>query len=92
MGGTILTDLAAEILIPAAAAVGIAYALVQWILVARVRLSPENEAPWPQRGSGDGVVGGDKNGYDDFLIEEEEGINNRDVVIKCAEIQSAISE
>ncbi|KAE9453516.1 hypothetical protein C3L33_14562, partial [Rhododendron williamsianum] len=28
----------------------------------------------------------------DFLIEEEEGINDHDVVVKCAEIQSAISE
>ncbi|KAJ1379854.1 hypothetical protein SESBI_46517 [Sesbania bispinosa] len=33
-----------------------------------------------------------KNGYGDYLIEEEEGINDHNVVFKSADIQSAISE
>ncbi|CAI0542682.1 unnamed protein product [Linum tenue] len=33
-----------------------------------------------------------KNGYNDYLIEEEEGLNDHNVVLKCAEIQNAISE
>ncbi|CAL9173835.1 unnamed protein product [Musa hybrid cultivar] len=32
------------------------------------------------------------NGVSDYLIEEEEGLNDHNVVVKCAEIQSAISE
>nr|CAD1825802.1 unnamed protein product [Ananas comosus var. bracteatus] len=78
-----LTELATEILIPAAAAVGIGFAAVQWLLVSRVRLSPERA----------GAAGGGKNGRDDYLpIEEEEGLNDHNLVLKCAEIQSAISE
>ena len=83
MGATILPDLLTEILIPATAVVGIAFALVQWLLVSKVKLSPERES------SG---AGNNKNGYSDYLIEEEEGLNNHNVVVKCAEIQSAISE
>ncbi|KAE8790459.1 hypothetical protein D1007_35230 [Hordeum vulgare] len=33
-----------------------------------------------------------KNGYGDYLIEEEEGLNDHNFVVKCAEIQTAISE
>ncbi|CAL5373399.1 unnamed protein product [Camellia sinensis] len=33
-----------------------------------------------------------KSGYTDYLIEEEEGVNEHNVVAKCAEIQNAISE
>ncbi|CDY61273.1 BnaA06g38620D [Brassica napus] len=33
-----------------------------------------------------------KNGNEDYLIEEEEGVNDESVVAKCAEIQTAISE
>lgn len=81
MGAAILSDLLTEILIPVAAAVGIAFALVQWVMVSRVKLSPERQAP-----------AGKKNGYGDYLIEEEEGLNDHNVVLKCAEIQRAISE
>ena len=36
--------------------------------------------------------GAGKNGYGDYLIEEEEGLNDHNVVVKCAKIQTAISE
>ncbi|URE13982.1 Inorganic H+ pyrophosphatase [Musa troglodytarum] len=75
----ILSGLLTEILIPAAAVVGIAFALVQWLLVSKVKLSPEDSAS-------------SKDGVSDYLIEEEEGLNDHNVVVKCAEIQSAISE
>lgn len=77
----ILSDLATEILIPVASVVGIVFALVQWVVVSRVKLSPEKQS-----------AGGNKNGYSDLLIEEEEGLNEHNVVVKCAEIQTAISE
>ena len=78
----ILSDLATEIVIPTCAVIGIIFSLVQWVIVSQVKLSPEkNSAPK-----------NNKNGYNDFLIEEEEGINDHNVVAKCAEIQSAISE
>ncbi|RRT82413.1 hypothetical protein BHE74_00021008 [Ensete ventricosum] len=79
MGAAILSGLLTEILIPVAAVVGIAFALVQWLLVSKVRLSPEKPS-------------GSRDGVSDYLIEEEEGLNDHNVVAKCAEIQSAISE
>ncbi|KAF2288322.1 hypothetical protein GH714_006008 [Hevea brasiliensis] len=55
--------------------VGIGFALLQWFLVSKVRVSVESG-----------------NGYSDRLIgEEEEGVDNLDVSLKCAEIQNAIS-
>ncbi|KAJ6762586.1 K(+)-INSENSITIVE PYROPHOSPHATE-ENERGIZED PROTON PUMP [Salix purpurea] len=64
-----------QVLIPAAALVGIAFALLQWYLVSKVKVSGDS--------SGD---------YSDKLIEEEEeGTDNLEVSIKCAEIQNAIS-
>jgi len=80
MGAAILSELGTEILVPACAVVGIAFALVQWVLVSQVKLSP---------GKG---TDGDKNGYTEALIEEEEGINEHSIIHKCAEIQNAISE
>ncbi|AQK84104.1 Pyrophosphate-energized vacuolar membrane proton pump 1 [Zea mays] len=77
----ILSALATEVFIPVAAVIGIAFAVVQWVLVSRVKLSPAAAAS-----------GGSKNGYGDYLIEEEEGLNDHNVVVKCAEIQTAISE
>lgn len=77
----VLSELAAEVLVPVAAAVGIAFAVVQWVLVSRVRLSPDRPS-----------AGGGKNGVTEGLIEDEEGLNEHNVVAKCAEIQSAISE
>ncbi|KAH1033429.1 hypothetical protein J1N35_045603 [Gossypium stocksii] len=84
MGASILSDFGAEILIPVCAVIGIAFSLVQWVLVSKVKLSPGRESV--NNGSGA------KNGYSDYLIEEEEGLNDHSVVLKCAEIQSAISE
>jgi hypothetical protein len=78
----ILPELATQVLIPVAAAVGIAFAVVQWVLVSKVRVTPERRA--------DG--GAVKSGPSDYLIEEEEGLNDHNVVVKCAEIQTAISE
>ncbi|RZS15189.1 hypothetical protein BHM03_00046997 [Ensete ventricosum] len=50
------------------------------LLVSKVKLSPEDSA-------------NGKDGVSDYLIEEEEGLNDHNVVVKCAEIQSAaISE
>ncbi|RRT76532.1 hypothetical protein B296_00021962, partial [Ensete ventricosum] len=83
MGVALLSDLLTEVLIPVAAVVGIVFAMVQWLVVSKVKLSPEVES------SG---TGNSKNGYSDYLIEEEEGLNDHNVVVKCAEIQSAISE
>lgn len=82
MGVTILTDLGMEILIPVCAVVGIAFSLFQWYLVSKVTVGTDKS-----HSSGD-----DKNGYAESLIEEEEGINDHNVVQKCAEIQNAISE
>lgn len=83
MGAAILSDLLTEILIPVAAIIGIAFSLIQWLLVSRVKLSPERHQP----------SGGNKNGgLSDYLIEEEEGLNDHNVVAKCADIQNAIAE
>lgn len=83
MGEAVLSDFLTEILIPVAAIIGIAFSLIQWVLVSRVKLSPERQPP----------SSGNKNGgLSDYLIEEEEGFNDHNVVAKCAEIQNAISE
>lgn len=74
----ILSDVATEVLIPLAAAVGIAFAVAQWVLVSRVKLAPSS--------------GRDKDMLADSLIEEEEGLNDHNVVVRCAEIQYAIAE
>ncbi|CAA7409843.1 unnamed protein product [Spirodela intermedia] len=90
MGAALLSDHAAEVLIPAAAAVGITFALVQWLLVSLVKLSPADDRP--STSSSSSSCGGE-NGQPDYLVlEEEEGLDDRAVVLKCAEIQSAISE
>lgn len=83
MGAAILPDLGTEVLIPVCAVIGIAFALFQWLLVSKVKLSAVRDASPNAAG---------KNGYNDYLIEEEEGINDHNVVVKCAEIQNAISE
>ncbi|KAF8011630.1 hypothetical protein BT93_J2037 [Corymbia citriodora subsp. variegata] len=82
----LLSALATEIAIPACAVVGIVFSLVQWLLVSRVKVTPEQRAP------SSSSPNSNKNGYGDYLIEEEEGVNDQSVVVKCAEIQSAISE
>ena len=72
-------------MIPVCAVIGIAYSLVQWLLVSRVKLTPERHGPSSSPCN-------NKNGYGDYLIEEEEGINDHNVVLKFSEIQSAICE
>ncbi|XP_047261066.1 pyrophosphate-energized vacuolar membrane proton pump-like, partial [Capsicum annuum] len=81
---TILPDIGTEILIPVCAVIGIGFALIQWVLVAKVKVNGKSSSV------GGGVDG--KNGYAESLIEEEEGINDHSVVHRCAEIQNAISE
>ncbi|XP_044471381.1 pyrophosphate-energized vacuolar membrane proton pump [Mangifera indica] len=90
MGATILPDLGAEILIPLCAVIGIGFSLLQWVLVSKIQLSPSRASSKSSVNSGAGAT--NRNGYSDYLIEEEEGINDDNVVLKCAEIQSAISE
>ena len=73
-----LNEALTQLLIPVAALVGIVFALLQWFLVSRVKLSSHDSSK----------------GYKEKLIEadeEEEGINNLEVSIKCTEIQHAIS-
>ncbi|KAK6156542.1 hypothetical protein DH2020_010790 [Rehmannia glutinosa] len=77
----LLPDLATQIIIPICALVGIAFALVQWVIVAKVKVSVDKSH------SADG-----KNGFTEALIEEEDGGSDHSVVQKCAEIQNAISE
>ncbi|KAI6689889.1 hypothetical protein NL676_026717 [Syzygium grande] len=81
----LLSAPATEIVIPACAVVGIVFSLVQWFPVSRVKLAPDRRAP----PSDSGVR---KNGFGCSLIEEEESINKHNVVSRCADIQSAISE
>ena len=78
---TILPDLGTEIVIPVCAVIGILFSLIQWCLVAKIKLSPEKP-----------FAGGGRHGYAESLIEEEEGVNDHTVVRKCAEIQNAIAE
>ncbi|KAF3450912.1 hypothetical protein FNV43_RR07001 [Rhamnella rubrinervis] len=84
MGATLLPELATEVVIPVCAVIGIAFSLVQWILVSRVSLTTERNAA--------SSAPNNKNGFNDYLIEEEEGVNDHNVVAKCADIQNAISE
>lgn len=81
----LLSYLATEIVIPVCAVVGILFSLAQWYLVSRVRVTPDRTAP-------PSAPNTKKNGFNDYLIEEEEGVNDQNVVAKCAEIQNAISE
>lgn len=85
MGTTLLPELATEIIIPVCAVVGIVFSLVQWYLVSRVKVTTERHVP-------SSIPSSNKNGFGDYLIEEEEGLNDHNVVVKCAEIQNAISE
>lgn len=81
----LLSTLATEIVIPVAAVIGIVFSLVQWFIVSRVKVTLERHAPPAGPNS-------NKNGFNDYLIEEEEGLHDQNVVAKCAEIQNAISE
>ncbi|XP_048424241.1 pyrophosphate-energized vacuolar membrane proton pump 1 [Pyrus x bretschneideri] len=73
----LLSEGLTQVVIPLGAVVGLGFALLQWFLVSRVKVSGGH---------------GERNGYKDKLIgDEEEGVNSLDVTIKCAEIQHAIS-
>jgi len=75
-----MSEALTQILIPLAAFIGIGFALLQWFLVSKVRVSSGSKL---------------ESEYNDKLIEEdeqEEGIDSDDVVAKCADIQKAISE
>lgn len=79
-----LSEFGTEIVIPICAVIGIVFSLVQWYLVSLVKLSPEQGGCSPRNNK--------NNGFNESLVEEEEGINDQNVVVKCAEIQNAISE
>jgi len=69
-------DTVTLVLIPGSALVGIGFALLQWFLVSRVKVTE------------------DVNGYHENLMEnedQEEGVDQLSVVIKCSEIQNAIA-
>ncbi|GMP60234.1 hypothetical protein CsSME_00023188 [Camellia sinensis var. sinensis] len=85
MGEALLSDLGTEIVIPVCAVIGIVFSLVQWVIVSKVKVSPEKSSPAAANNNKNG-------GFTESLIEEEEGLNEHNVVQKCAEIQSAISE
>lgn len=77
----LLPEVWTEILVPVCAVVGIVFSLFQWYVVSCVKLTAD---------SSPSEYGKNENG--DYLIEEEEGVNDQSVVAKCAEIQTAISE
>ncbi|KAG9141081.1 hypothetical protein Leryth_001582, partial [Lithospermum erythrorhizon] len=80
MGYVLLSEVGTEIVIPVCGVIGILFSILQWYIVSQVSVSA------------DAVSNNGKNGFDDSLIEEEEGINEHSVVAKCAEIQNAISQ
>ncbi|EAZ42870.1 hypothetical protein OsJ_27463 [Oryza sativa Japonica Group] len=87
---------AADAVIPACAAVGIAFAVWQWLLVSRVKVSPYSAAAGPARNGGagravfrpEGEVDDDDGGCGDD--EEADGDGGVAAMARCAEIQSAI--
>lgn len=81
MGGTLLSESLSQILIPVAAVIGIGFALLQWLLVSRVKVGYEKASSL-----NNGV-------YNEVLLDEpdEDGGDLKNAVPKCAEIQEAIS-
>ncbi|KAF1001847.1 hypothetical protein AG4045_000124 [Apium graveolens] len=77
MARQILSEMGTEIMIPVCAVIGIAFSLLQWILVSFVKLSPDKSS---------------KGSSKEPLIEEEEGGTDHSVIMKCADIQNAISQ
>lgn len=78
----ILSEGVTQILIPLAALIGIGFALLQWILVSKVKISATSESDEEEKS------------YKSSLLadsEMEDGLQGLKVTIKCAEIQHAIS-
>ncbi|XP_040380509.1 pyrophosphate-energized vacuolar membrane proton pump 1-like [Oryza brachyantha] len=75
---------AAEVLIPLAAVIGIVFAVLQWYVVAKVAVPSHS-------GEGGGKVGRGRESDGEGEEEEEEGVDYRGVEARCAEIQHAIS-
>ncbi|KAF2301411.1 hypothetical protein GH714_023900 [Hevea brasiliensis] len=75
------SELGTEILVPVCA-------VLHRLLINTVVLGLAREA----HGGAPRAGGANKNAYNDYLIEEEEGLNDHSVVAKCADIQCAISE
>ena len=88
----ILPELATQLVVPVAAAVGIAFAVLQWVLVSKVKVAPEQGGEGGSSSSSAAAAGTKDGPAGEYLIEEEEGLNDHNVVVKCAEIQTAISE
>ena len=88
----ILPELATQLVVPVAAAVGIAFAVLQWVLVSKVKVAPEQGGEGGSSSSSAAAAGSKDGPAGEYLIEEEEGLNDHNVVLKCAEIQTAISE
>lgn len=84
MVGALLNDLGTEILIPVAALIGIAFAVVQWVMVSKVKVAPPAH---PNNGAG-----AKNGGYSEYLLEEEDTEHGANYAVKCSEIQNAISE
>ncbi|EEE62395.1 hypothetical protein OsJ_17186 [Oryza sativa Japonica Group] len=84
----LIGTVAAEVLIPLAAVIGILFAVLQWYMVSRVAVPPHDGV------GGAGKVeresdGGDGDG--DGVDDEEDGVDYRGVEARFAEIQHAIS-
>ncbi|KAJ4820793.1 K(+)-insensitive pyrophosphate-energized proton pump [Rhynchospora pubera] len=77
-----LSSPVAHALIPVAALIGIAFALYQWYLVSKIKVSVDNQT----HENGNGNVNGENGTH-----EMEEGVDGLDVRKKCAEIQEAVS-
>lgn len=87
VASALLPELATQVVVPVAAVIGIVFAVLQWALVSKVKMSPDQ-----RRADGASAAGKSGGGASEYLIEEEEGLNDHNVVVKCAEIQNAISE
>lgn len=69
-------DAVTQVLIPGCALVGIGFALFQWFLVSRVKVSEDTN------GYHDNLIDNE---------DQEEGVDQLHAVIKCSEIQNAIA-
>ncbi|KAL5699629.1 inorganic diphosphatase [Ranunculus cassubicifolius] len=77
MGVTIITDLMTQIFIPVCVVLGIVFSLLQWYLVSQVKMTADRQQSPTNKDK--------KNGFNDYVIEEEEGVNDHNVVAKCSD-------